>query len=122
MLRGIVMLCFILNALMSIGQSNSMDDFNEAKRMMFNQQFESAISAFQSLKTNPQLGLYAYFFQGLCYSENANHKKAIENWEVIKAKYPNWSQLEEIFYWLTLSYFELKEYDIAFNFLDSFNA
>ena len=122
MLKAIVMLCFILNASMSIGQSNSIDHFNEAKRMMFNQQFESAISAFQSLKTNPHLGLYAHFFQGLCYSENANHKKAIENWELIKEKYPNWSQQEEVFYWLTLSYFELKEYHVAFNFLDSFNA
>ena len=115
MLKAIVMLCFILNASMSIGQSNSIDHFNEAKRMMFNQQFESAISAFQSLKANPHLGLYAHFFQGLCYSENANYKKAIENWEVIKEKYPNWSQQEEVFYWLTLSYFELKEYDVAFN-------
>ena len=122
MLKGIVILCLIVNALMSIGQSNSIDDFNEAKRMMFNQQFDSAISAFQSLKTNPQLGVYAHFFQGLCYSKRANYQKAIENWEVIEERYPNWSQQDEVLYWLTLSYFELREYDIAFNFLDSFNA
>ena len=116
MLKGIVILCLIVNALMSIGQSNSIDDFNEAKRMMFNQQFDSAISAFQSLKTNPQLGVYAHFFQGLCYSKSANYQKAIENWEVIEERYPNWSQQKEVLYWLTLSYFELREYDIAFNF------
>ena len=67
MLKGIVILCLTLNALTSIGQSNSIDEFNEAKRMMFNQQFESAISAFQSLKTNPQLGVYAHFFQDKCF-------------------------------------------------------
>ena len=122
MLKGIVILCLILNALLGIGQSNSLDDFNEAKKMMLDQQFESAISVFQSLKTDPQLGVYAHFFEALCYSQNANYRKAIENWEEIDEKYPNWSQLEEVFYWLTLSYFELKEYDVAFNFLDSFNA
>ncbi len=122
MMKGIAILCLMLNASMSIGQSNPIDDFNEAKSMMFNQQIESAISTFQSLKTNPQLGAYAHFFQGLCYSKNANYEKAIENWEAIEKKYPNWSQKEEVFYWLILSYFELKEYDVAFNFLDSFNA
>ena len=98
MLKGIVILCLTLNALTSIGKSNSIDEFNESKRMMFNQQFESAISAFQSLKTNPQLGVYAHFFQGLCYSKNANYLKAIENWEVIEGRYPNWSQQEEVLY------------------------
>ena len=76
-----------------MGQSNSIDDLNEAKKMMLDQQFEYAISAFQSLKTNPQLGVYAHFFEGLCYSKIDNHRKAIENWEELEEKYPNWREM-----------------------------
>ena len=78
MLKGIVILCLIVNALMSIGQSNSIDDFNEAKRMMFNQQFDSAISAFQSLKTNPQLVYMLIFFKGCATARELTIKRLLK--------------------------------------------
>jgi tetratricopeptide (TPR) repeat protein len=122
MLKGIAILFLLLNTLMGLGQSNPSDEFNEAKRLMSNQQLRSAMSAFEVLKTDPQLGVYAYFFEGLCYSKNADYKRAIDNWEVIEKKFPNWPEQDEVFYWLTLAYFELNEYAAAFNFLDRYNA
>lgn len=122
MLKVIVILFFLLNTLMGFGQSNPRADFDEAKRLMSNQQFRSAISAFELLKTDPQFGVYAHFFEGLCYSKNADYEKAINNWKVIVDKYPNWREQDEVFYWLTLAYFELKKYDAAFHFLDRYNA
>ena len=122
MLKGIAILFLLLNTLMGLGQSNPRDEFNEAKRLMSNQQLRSALSAFELLKTDPQLGAHAYFFKGLCYSKNSDYKKAIDNWEVIEEKFPNWPEQDEVFYWLTLAYFELKKYDAALNFLDRYNA
>ena len=122
MLKGITILFLLLNTLMGLGQSNPRDEFNEAKRLMSNQQLRSAMSAFEVLKTDPQLGVYAYFFKGLCYSKNADYKRAIDNWEVIEKEFPNWPEQDEVFYWLTLAYFELNEYAAAFNFLDRYNA
>lgn len=122
MLKGITILFLLLNTLMGLGQSNPRDEFNEAKRLMSNQQLRSAMSAFEVLKTDPQLGVYAYFFKGLCYSKNADYNRAIDNWEVIEKEFPNWPEQDEVFYWLTLAYFELNEYAAAFNFLDRYNA
>lgn len=107
---------------MGFGQSHPKDEFNEAKRLMSNQQLRSAMSAFEVLKTDPQLGVYAYFFKGLCYSKNADYKRAIDNWEQIEKKFPNWQEQDEVFYWLTLAYFELNEFSAAFNYLDRYNA
>ena len=89
MLKGITTLFLLLNTLMGLGQSNPRDEFNEAKRLMSNQQLRSAMSAFEVLKTDPQLGVYAYFFKGLCYSKNADYNRAIDNWEVIEKEFPN---------------------------------
>ena len=107
---------------MGFGQSHPKDEFNEAKRLMSNQQLRFAMSAFEVLKTDPQLGVYAYFFKGLCYSKNADYKRAIDNWEQIEKKFPNWQEQDEVFYWLTLAYFELNEFSAAFNYLDRYNA
>ena len=63
MLKGITILFLLLNTLMGLGQSNPRDEFNEAKRLMSNQQLRSAMSAFEVLKTDPQLGVYAYFLK-----------------------------------------------------------
>ena len=122
MLKEITILFLLLNTLMGLGQSDPRDEFNEAKRLMSNQQLRSAMSAFEVLKTDPQLDVYAYFFKGLCYSKNADYKRAIDNWEVIEKEFPNWPEQDEVFYWLTLAYFELNEYAAAFNFLDRYNA
>ena len=122
MLKGITILFVLLNFFMGFGQSHPKDEFNEAKRLMSNQQLRSAMSAFEVLKTDPQLGVYAYFFKGLCYSKNADYKRAIDNWEQIEKKFPNWKEQDEVFYWLTLAYFELNEFSAAFNYLDRYNA
>ena len=122
MQKGIIILFLLLNTFMGLGQSHPKDEFNEAKRLMSNQQLRSAMSAFEALKTDPQLGVYAYFFKGLCYSKNADYKRAIDNWEQIEKKFPNWPKQDEVFYWLILAYFELNEYTAAFDYLDRYNA
>ena len=105
--------------LLTFGQ-NRQSEYLEAKRLYQINDYVSAESAFRSLETDPVFGAYAGFFRGLSLFKQGQFTEANLIWMKVRGDYPSWEKEIELLYWLSVSSFEMKDFDNGLNYLTQY--
>lgn len=87
-------------------------NYRKAKDLFQNGRYSEAMDAFNALtvydKKNPYTE-YAQFFYGLAAQKLGFNMVAKNQWLQLKKSYPQWSQIDEVNYWLATLYFQQRE-------------
>lgn len=96
--------------------------YQRGKELYEQGEYASAIEAFRSLSRtedgNPYT-IYASFYFALSAFQQADHNLAKNMLLQIKSKYPKWSKMSDVDYWLANTYFELDDYAQAMSLVKS---
>ncbi|MFZ9046148.1 MAG: hypothetical protein ACO2ZZ_09780 [Cyclobacteriaceae bacterium] len=113
---------FLLILYRSIGyaQSPLQDYYLEAKRLYHAADYTSADAAFLELNDDLTFGPYADFYRGLIQYRQGKIDQSILLWKKLLTDYPNWEKQLEVLYWLSVSHFQVQDFDNGLTYLDTY--
>ena len=107
-MRLLYTICLFLFGLSGFAQS-AQSEFLEAKRLLRENQFKVAKSAFSSLKSDPVFGKHATFYSAYAAYQEGQKQEAAAIWEFLLKTSSDWDQIDEIHYWLARTHYEQSE-------------
>ena len=113
---------FLLILYRSIGyaQSPLQDYYLEAKRLYHAADYTSADAAFLELNDDLTFGPYADYYRGLIQYRQGKIDQSILLWKKLLTDYPNWEKQLEVLYWLSVSHFQVQDFDNGLTYLDTY--
>ncbi len=111
-LKHTLLTCLVFALCMRTGiveAQNEQQIFLNGKQYYSEGQYNFAMESFQKLadpSANHAFKEYASFYYGLAAYKNGELGLARSMWLQVEAKYPDWKQLPEVFYWLSEVYFQ----------------
>lgn len=100
-------------ATLSLWSQSSQQKYLEAKDLFRTENYSGSIEIFSSLVNDPMFGPYATFYLGLSYHKNGDNQRGLNAWKQLLVKYPTFSQLEEVHFWMSHLFFERGDFDRA---------
>ncbi len=120
-----ILLVGLLYSTVAFGQTNWQQQYMNAKAFYNEGKHALAMEAFKPIiEESPDnyFSIYASFYYSLAANKN-DYKPLAKNMLLqIKAKYPTWSKMDEVNYWLGLIYFEGAEYNQGFKVLNEIKS
>ena len=106
---------FLLNFLIhfSLWSQSNQQEYLKARNFFASEQFSESTEAFAALVSDPVFGSHSTFYLGLSHYRNEQVQKGLDAWKQLIIKYPKFSQLEEVHFWITQVYFEQGNYPQA---------
>lgn len=101
---------FLSSLILFSDAQNIQELYLESKKDFKEGDYSTAANGFSVLINDPAFGEISTFYLGLSRNSNGEHQKAIEAFNQLLAKYPTFSQTEEVSYWMTRSRFELGDF------------
>ena len=98
-MRFFNVLVFLLLNYSLFSQSNY-SDFIELKRLFTEDKFSSISNLKNSFDKKNEFYPYSLFYRGVSEYKLKNFKKSKDYFEEIINIFPNWSQLDEVYFWL----------------------
>ncbi|MEP0369222.1 MAG: tetratricopeptide repeat protein [Cyclobacteriaceae bacterium] len=95
----------------SLVAQNAQGEYLEAKRLFSQGQYTSAKGSFGALTEDPYFGSYASFYYALSSYHQGDIDRAIDMWTQILSKYPEWSNKNEVYFWLAYANLEKANYN-----------
>jgi len=122
-LVAITMLIYMLGINISVcNAENWFREYKLAKKYYYSKNYEMAKVLFNQLiqrEYDPKVFPYALFYYALSMYRIGSVEAALDSFNNILDKYPNWEQIAEIQYWLAQINFEKKQYEAALAYLTS---
>ena len=103
--RPLVSLLLLLFCIQGFSQS-AQSEYLEAKRLLQNERYVEAESAFAGLVTNKTFGKYAGFYRAYCLYKTGSKKQAIVQWESLLNSSLEPKFKSETIFWLAYSCLE----------------
>lgn len=98
--------------------------YKKAKKQYQNENYEEAKDMLESLLENQEvsnLELYVLFYYALALYRCGELNEAIETLQSVARKHPEWYNINEVWYWLGLFFFEKQHYELALETLNKFS-
>ncbi|MEO9475211.1 MAG: tetratricopeptide repeat protein [Cyclobacteriaceae bacterium] len=95
----------------SLVAQNTQGEYLEAKRLFSQGQYTSAKGSFGALTEDPYFGSYASFYYALSSYHQGDVRLAVDMWTQMLSKYPEWSNKNEVYFWLAYANLEKGNYD-----------
>ena len=115
-------LLVLMGVLMAIGGKAQQNEYLEAKRLYNAGDLPAAVSAFADLKDDEVFGAYARFYLGLSYFKAGSLEQANRSWRELLSYYPRWENTTEALYWLSVSSFEIGDFENGLQYLESYET
>ncbi|CAM9956993.1 unnamed protein product, partial [Chrysoparadoxa australica] len=88
------------------------DQYLEGKRLFNNRQYLSAKATFGNLaRSNTPFAPFSAFYYGLSAYKAGDTKEAVDMWKQVLQQYPDWSQKNELLFWLAYAQFADNNFD-----------
>jgi len=115
-------LFFFLVSIQLFAQARLSDRYERGLELFRQQKYDAAIEVFRPLsrqeQSNPYVE-YASFYFGLSALKDGQADLAKNMFLQVQSKYPRWNKMPEVNYWLVATYFELGDYALALDLIES---
>ena len=103
-----------------VWSQGSQGNYLEAKRLYYSGDYISADAAFLDLNEDAVFGPYSDFYRALIQYQIDQTREAVLLWKQLLIEYPVWEKQLEVLYWLSVTYFQLADFENGLVYLNSY--